>query len=79
MEERTAIEYLKGGDIGGLEALVRMHHTRAVRAVDLMWRPSTAPTGFQVDEPLPVNKLEDGCWSLTMKDPAEGSSGVKVP
>ncbi|MBA2343966.1 MAG: RNA polymerase sigma factor [Rubrobacter sp.] len=36
MDERRAIERLKGGDIGGLEALVRLHHTRAVRAVDLI-------------------------------------------
>ena len=37
-----------------------------------LWRPSMAPTGYQVDEPLPVHKLKDGCWSLAMKDPAEG-------
>ena len=38
MEERSAIERLKKGDIGGLETLVRMHHTRAVRAADLIVR-----------------------------------------
>jgi RNA polymerase sigma-70 factor (ECF subfamily) len=38
MEERSAIERLKRGDIGGLEMLVRMHHTRAVRAADLIVR-----------------------------------------
>jgi len=36
MDERRAIERLKGGDIGGLEVLVRMHNTRAVRTVDLI-------------------------------------------
>jgi len=36
MDERRAIERLKGGDIGGLEVLVKMHHTRAVRTVDLI-------------------------------------------
>jgi RNA polymerase sigma-70 factor, ECF subfamily len=36
VEERSAIERLKKGDIGGLEMLVRMHHTRAVRAADLI-------------------------------------------
>ncbi len=36
MEERRAIGRLKEGDIGGLEALVRLHHTRAVRAVDMI-------------------------------------------
>lgn len=38
MEERSAIERLKKGDIGGLEMLVRMHNTRAVRAADLIVR-----------------------------------------
>jgi RNA polymerase sigma-70 factor (ECF subfamily) len=38
MEERSAIERLKRGDIGGLEMLVRMHYTRAVRAADLIVR-----------------------------------------
>ena len=38
MEERCAIERLMRGDIGGLETLVRMHHTRAVRAADLIVR-----------------------------------------
>lgn len=36
MDERKAIEHLKADDIGGLEALVRLHHTRALRAVDLI-------------------------------------------
>ena len=38
MEERKAIERLVRGDIGGLEALVRQHYTRAVRAADLILR-----------------------------------------
>lgn len=38
MEERGAVERLKRGDIGGLEALVRVHYTRAVRAADLIVR-----------------------------------------
>lgn len=45
---------------------------------DYEWRPSTAPTGFQVDEPLPVDPLEGDCWSLTIEDPVEGRSSVKV-
>jgi hypothetical protein len=35
MDERRAIERLKGGDIGGLEVLVRTHHTCAVGTADL--------------------------------------------
>ena len=38
MDERDAVERLKRGDIGGLEALVRQHYTRAVRAADLVLR-----------------------------------------
>jgi len=38
VEERTAVERLKRGDIGGLEALVRKHHTRAGRAAYLIVR-----------------------------------------
>ncbi|MDP9411118.1 MAG: RNA polymerase sigma factor [Actinomycetota bacterium] len=38
MDERRAIERLKRGDIGGLEALVRSHQTRAVRAAYLICR-----------------------------------------
>lgn len=38
MEERRAIERLKGGDIGGLEVLVREHYTHAVRTADLILR-----------------------------------------
>lgn len=38
MEERRAIERLKRGDVSGLEVLVRRHHTRAVRAADLIAR-----------------------------------------
>ena len=45
---------------------------------DYWWRPSTAPTGFQTEEPLPVDQLGDGCWSLTLEDPVEGRSTVKV-
>ncbi|QIN83868.1 hypothetical protein GBA63_15395 [Rubrobacter tropicus] len=45
---------------------------------DYGWRPSTAPTGFQVEEPLPVDPLKGDCWSLTIEDPVEGRSTVKV-
>lgn len=45
---------------------------------DYLWRPSTAPTGFQVEEPLPIRDLEGDCWSLTLEDPVEGPSSVKV-
>ncbi len=45
---------------------------------DYEWRPSTAPTGFQTEEPLPVDGLGDGCWALTLEDPVEGRSSVKV-
>lgn len=45
---------------------------------DYLWRPSTAPTGFQVDEPLPIHELKSGCWSLTLEDPVKGPSSVKV-
>jgi RNA polymerase sigma-70 factor, ECF subfamily len=38
VEERAAVERLKRGDIGGLEALVRMYHTRAGRAAYLIVR-----------------------------------------
>lgn len=38
MEERGAIERLKRGDIGGLETLVRLHQTRALRAAYLIVR-----------------------------------------
>lgn len=38
MEEREAIERLKRGDPGGLEALVGQHHIRAVRTADLIVR-----------------------------------------
>ena len=45
---------------------------------DYSWRPSTAPTGFQRQEPLPVQELEGGCWSLTLEEPVEGPSSVTV-
>ena len=45
---------------------------------DYEWRPSTAPTGFQTEEPLPVDPLKDDCWSLTIESPVEGNSSVKV-
>ena len=45
---------------------------------DYLWRPSTAPTGFQREEPLPVQDLKGGCWSLTLEEPAEGRSSVTV-
>ncbi len=38
MDERAAVDRLKGGDIGGLETLVRTHQTRAVRAAYLIVR-----------------------------------------
>ena len=38
MDERAAVERLKGGDVGGLEPLVRLHHARAVRAAYLVVR-----------------------------------------
>jgi RNA polymerase sigma-70 factor, ECF subfamily len=38
VEERGAVERLKRGDVGGLEALVRMHQTRALRAAYLIVR-----------------------------------------
>jgi hypothetical protein len=43
-----------------------------------LWRPSTAPTGFQTEEPLPVERAEGDCWALTLEDPVEGRSSVKV-
>ena len=38
MEEREAIERLKRGDIGGLEALVKRHQVEAIRAAYLIVR-----------------------------------------
>ena len=38
MEEREAVERLRSGDIGGLEALVKVHQTRALRAAYLITR-----------------------------------------
>ena len=38
VDERSAVERLKRGDIGGLEALVRTHHIHALRAADLILR-----------------------------------------
>lgn len=38
MDERAAVDLLKKGDIGGLEALVKAHQTRAVRAAYLIVR-----------------------------------------
>lgn len=38
MEERRAVERLKGGDVGGLEPLVRSHYARSVRAAYLILR-----------------------------------------
>lgn len=38
MDERRAIERLKGGDPGGLEGLVKAHQVRAVRAAYLICR-----------------------------------------
>ena len=45
---------------------------------DYLWRPSTAPTGFQREEPLPVHELGGDCWSLTLEEPVEGRSSVTV-
>lgn len=45
---------------------------------DYLWRPSTAPTGFQREEPLPIQDLGGGCWSLTLEEPVEGRSSVTV-
>ncbi len=42
MEERRAVERLKGGDIGGLEPLVRSHYARCVRAAHLILRDREA-------------------------------------
>ncbi len=42
MEERRAVERLKGGDIGGLEPLVRSHYARCVRAAYLILRDREA-------------------------------------
>ena len=38
MEEREAVERLRSGDIAGLEALVKVHQTRALRAAYLITR-----------------------------------------
>ena len=38
MEERDAVERLRSGDVGALEALVRGHQTRAMRAAYLITR-----------------------------------------
>src|SRR5918997_2581030 len=38
MDERAAVDRLKGGDVGGLEALVDRYHTRAARAAYLVVR-----------------------------------------
>jgi RNA polymerase sigma-70 factor (ECF subfamily) len=38
LDERAAVERLKRGDVGGLEALVRKYHTRAGRAAFLIVR-----------------------------------------
>ncbi len=38
MDERTAVERLKAGDVGGLEPLVRLHHARALRTAYLVVR-----------------------------------------
>jgi RNA polymerase sigma-70 factor, ECF subfamily len=38
MEERGAVERLKRGDVGGLEALVKKHQTRALRTAYLIVR-----------------------------------------
>ena len=42
MEERRAVERLKGGDVGGLEPLVRAHYARCVRAAYLVLRDREA-------------------------------------
>ena len=42
MDERGAIDRLKRGDIGGLEALVRTHQARAVQAAYLILRDRSA-------------------------------------
>ena len=42
MEERRAVERLKGGDVGGLEPLARAHYTRCVRAAYLVLRDREA-------------------------------------
>jgi DNA-directed RNA polymerase specialized sigma24 family protein len=38
MDEREAIERLKGGDVGGLESLMELYYTRAVRTAYLIAR-----------------------------------------
>ena len=42
MEERRAVERIKGGDVGGLEPLVRAHYGRCVRAAYLILRSREA-------------------------------------
>jgi RNA polymerase sigma-70 factor, ECF subfamily len=42
MEERRAVERIKGGDVGGLEPLVRAHYARCVRAAYLILRDREA-------------------------------------
>ena len=42
MEERRAVERLKGGDVGGLEPLVREHYARCLRAAYLILRDREA-------------------------------------
>ena len=42
MEERRAVGRLKGGDVGGLEPLVRAHYARCVRAAYLILRDREA-------------------------------------
>ena len=42
MEERRAVERLKGGDVGGLEPLARAHYARCVRAAYLILRDREA-------------------------------------
>jgi DNA-directed RNA polymerase specialized sigma24 family protein len=37
MDERQAIEQLKRGDICGLEVLLRLHQTRAIRTAYAVW------------------------------------------
>lgn len=42
MEERRAVERLKGGDVGGLQPLARAHYARSVRAAYLILRDREA-------------------------------------
>jgi hypothetical protein len=43
-----------------------------------LWRPLVKHTGFASDEPIEPQRLEDGCWSVTLGDLVEGRSSVTV-